>query len=60
MTENEKIIMDATAPRGEKRVLSCTDAFKLSKEHGISAKEIGDTCNDLGIKIIDCELGCFK
>jgi len=54
------VIMNAAAPRGEKKVLSCADAVKLSKEHGISLKEIGDTCNELGIKIIECELGCFK
>lgn len=60
MSENEKLIMNATTPRGEKRILSCADALRLSKEHDISLKEIGDTCNDLGIKIIECELGCFK
>ena len=60
MTDNQKVIMNAAAPRGEKKILSCSDAFKLSKEHDISLKEIGDTCNELGIKIIECELGCFK
>jgi hypothetical protein len=60
MTEKEKLIVDAAAPRGEKKILSCADAFKLSKEHDISLKDIGDACNEFGIKIIDCELGCFK
>jgi hypothetical protein len=60
MTEKEKLIVDAAAPRGEKKILSCVDARKLSEEHDISLKEIGDTCNEHGIKIIDCELGCFK
>jgi len=60
MTKNEKLVVDAAVPRGEKKVISCAEAFKLSQEHGVSLKEIGDTCNEHGIKIIDCELGCFK
>jgi hypothetical protein len=60
MSENEKIVINASAPREGKKVLSCAQAVKLSKEHGISLKEIGEACNQHGIKIIECQLGCFE
>ncbi len=60
MNKNEKIINDAAVQREGKKVLTCSQAVKISKEHDISLKEIGDTCNDLSIKIIDCQLGCFE
>jgi hypothetical protein len=60
MTENEKIIENAAVLRDGKKKLTCTEARQLAKKHNISLKEVGDTCNNLGIKITDCELGCFK
>ena len=60
MSEKEKLIMDATVLRDDKKVLVCAKAVRLSQEHDISLKEIGETCNRLGIKIRECQLGCFK
>lgn len=39
--------------------LSCERAHELSKELGISLRELGELCNELKIKIVACELGCF-
>lgn len=60
MNENEKLIMAATVLREGKKIFTCAQAFKLLQEHNISLKEIGEVCNQHGIKIIDCQLGCFK
>ncbi|MDR2018618.1 MAG: hypothetical protein LBQ00_07090 [Syntrophobacterales bacterium] len=60
MNENEKLILSAAVACDEKKMLSCAKAHRLAQEHEISLKEIGDTCNRLGIKITECELGCFK
>jgi hypothetical protein len=60
MSENEKMILNAAALRDGKKTLSCAQALKLSQEIKISLQEIGETCNRHGIKIISCELGCFK
>jgi hypothetical protein len=60
MNDNEKLVNDAAVLRESKKVLSCSQAVKLSKQHNISLKEIGETCNKQGIKIIDCQLGCFE
>jgi hypothetical protein len=39
--------------------LSCPQAFGLAKSKGFDLKEIGQVCNELNIKIVGCQLGCF-
>lgn len=39
--------------------LSCENAHALGKELGVTLQEIGAVCNELKIKIKDCQLGCF-
>jgi len=39
--------------------ISCAMAFKIAKESNISTKEVGALLNQLKIKIINCQLGCF-
>ena len=43
---------------GDKK-LSCSDAFKIAEENGISAAEVGKTCDEMDVKIKGCQLGCF-
>ena len=40
--------------------LPCAKAFKLSEEHDVSLKEIGETANRVKVKISHCQLGCFR
>lgn len=40
--------------------LPCPVALKLSRRLEVKAKEIGDVVDELGIRITDCQLGCFK
>ncbi len=39
--------------------LSCERAHDLAREVGVSLTEIGAVCNELGIRISQCQLGCF-
>ncbi len=39
--------------------VSCAVARKLAEDLGVSYREVGAAANDLGIKIENCELGCF-
>ena len=55
----QKIVEAATEKDGKKR-LPCPQAFKLSEDHGVPLKEIGAICNRNDIKIVSCQLGCFK
>ncbi len=39
--------------------LSCAAARKIAEKMGVSYKEVGDAADELGIKIKNCQLGCF-
>jgi hypothetical protein len=44
---------------GEEKRLPCTEAFKIAHDLEVSLAEVGKSCNELGIKIVACQLGCF-
>jgi len=46
----------AAAPEGR---IACAAAFRLAEEMGLSQPLLGDLLNELKIKIIQCQLGCF-
>ena len=54
--EQEDFIRGAAAKDGR---LSCEAAHELAKELGVTLEEIGRFCDDNGIRIKDCQLGCF-
>jgi hypothetical protein len=39
--------------------LSCNDARKFAAANKIDLARIGEICDEAGIKIYGCELGCF-
>ncbi len=39
--------------------LTCTRAHELAQELGLPLRVVGRACDIYGIKIIECELGCF-
>jgi hypothetical protein len=60
MSKNERIVIETAGVHEGEKTLSCSQAFRLSSKQGISLEEIGELCNKNGIKIISCQLGCFK
>lgn len=39
--------------------IGCAAAFRLAEELGLSRRDMGELLNQLKIKIIQCQLGCF-
>lgn len=39
--------------------LPCARAFQVSEELQVPVRSVGDACNQLGIRITRCQLGCF-
>lgn len=39
--------------------LPCAVAFEIAEELDVPITEVGQAGNELGIKIVDCQLGCF-
>ncbi|HZD60884.1 MAG TPA: hypothetical protein VE439_10600 [Anaerolineae bacterium] len=54
----EEIIKRIEGASKDKRI-SCTVARKVAEELDVPVRTVGDACNELGIKIYACELGCF-
>ena len=54
----EKLIAAVTKASTDGR-LTCEKAHELGKELDVSLEEIGAVCNELNIRIKDCQLGCF-
>jgi molybdate transport system regulatory protein len=44
---------------GEEKRLPCAEAFKIARDLEIPVGEVGKAANELGIKIVHCQLGCF-
>ena len=56
MSEDVKARIKAAAPDSK---IACAAAFRLAEELGLSRKDLGELLNELKIKIIQCQLGCF-
>jgi hypothetical protein len=53
--EQKQAIRDAAVDNN----LPCSRAFQLSVELDLSLREIGRFCNEEGIRVKNCQLGCF-
>jgi hypothetical protein len=58
-TEITQEVLDKVKEAADDNKLSCPVARKLADDLGVANKVIGDACNELGIKIKNCSLGCF-
>ncbi len=39
--------------------ISCAQAEMVAKEYGLSRRAVGEIINELELKIVSCQLGCF-
>ncbi|MDD5555769.1 MAG: hypothetical protein PHN82_00800 [bacterium] len=39
--------------------IPCAAALRIARELGVPPAKIGEIANGLGIRIADCQLGCF-
>ncbi|MFA4964228.1 MAG: hypothetical protein WC709_01110 [Thermoleophilia bacterium] len=54
-----RLIETLKAQAGEDKRLACTEAFKIARDLDVPLADVGRTCNELGIKMMQCQLGCF-
>lgn len=40
--------------------LRCSDAFRIAGTFSVGVGVIGELCDELHIKIVQCQLGCFQ
>jgi hypothetical protein len=54
--EHVKEAVEQAATNG---VLTCHDARALAERLGVDYSLVGQACNEAGVKVRACELGCF-
>ena len=59
MPVSKETLIAAVRKASDKGRLTCEKAHELRKEMDVPLTEIGEVCNELNIKIKDCQLGCF-
>jgi hypothetical protein len=54
-----RLVETLRAQAGDEKRLPCAQAFTIARDFEVPTAELGRTCNELGIKIVGCQLGCF-
>ncbi len=57
--EMQKEVRERILFEAESLKLPCKKAFTIASEVGCPVADVGRICNEVGIKIIGCQLGCF-
>ncbi|MCR4399505.1 MAG: hypothetical protein QHH05_09570 [Syntrophomonadaceae bacterium] len=57
--DEQAVILQRLQETASGQRISCTEARRIAEELGVSPRAVGAACDELGIKIFACELGCF-
>ena len=57
--ERDQIIETIKKKMKEDRI-PCAVCFQIAEEYGIPKRELGKLLNELGIKVMQCQLGLFE
>jgi len=53
-------IIEAIKKKVKEERIPCAVCFQIAEEYGIPKRELGALLNELGIKVIQCQMGLFK
>ncbi len=56
---NAEEISKKIAPRVKDGKISCKKALEFAEKEKISTSALGEALNELKIKVVSCQLGCF-
>ncbi len=56
----QKLVTESAVEVNGRKMLSCTQAFEIHHRHGLPLGDIGRICDETGIRICACQLGCFR
>lgn len=54
-----RLIETLKVQAGDEKRIACEDAFKVARDLEVPLVDVGRLCNELGIKVMQCQLGCF-
>jgi len=53
-------VKQAAVEREGRLILRCADAFAVAQRIKADVASVGRVCNEHRIKIVQCQLGCFR
>lgn len=56
---DKKDVLAVILEKYPEKKISCVDARQLAEKLQIDSRELGRLCDEAGVKIFACELGCF-
>ncbi len=59
MAISKKDLLAIVEKKARKGKVSCKSMLKLANELGVTPKRVGVACNELKLRIVGCQLGCF-
>lgn len=54
--EKLKQLLEENSKEGK---ITCSSCHEISEKHSYVLKEIGEMADEIGLKIVNCKLGCF-
>jgi hypothetical protein len=57
--DRDKVI-EAIKERAKDGRLPCAVCFQIAEEYNIPKRKVGELVNELGIKVVQCQLGMFE
>jgi len=55
----EEALTSKVIEKEGKKYISCAVAIKIANDMKLTPAEVGRVCNEMKIKIMNCQLGCF-
>ncbi|MEJ2067581.1 MAG: hypothetical protein P8Y09_06485 [Deltaproteobacteria bacterium] len=52
-------LIEAIKKKVKEERIPCAVCFQIAEEYGIPKRELGRLLNELGIKVVHCQLGLF-
>jgi uncharacterized membrane-anchored protein len=52
-------ILSKVVEKEGKKYIDCSESFAIANKFGMAPIEVGKICNEMKIKIMNCQLGCF-
>lgn len=58
--ELTKAVKEHVVEQDGRPILTCSQAFAIARQYAVEVGAVGQICNREKIKIVSCQLGCFK
>ncbi len=53
-------ILTSATEQNDKKSLSCAKAFDLAERFNVAKRRVRELCDENNVRIVHCQLGCFK